>query len=156
VPAAGTYTFDAAQLLNFGSTTVYLRDALTGSSINLNQQPTYSFTVAAASLSSTSRSSVLFPPGTATRPGLNAAQIALFPKPAQCSFTLLLPSVPTTKTVSAQLINSLGQILLTRNLPVSNNGIEARFDINYLAAGVYSLQIQAGAATPVTKRLIIE
>ena len=38
VPAAGTYTFEAAQLLNLTAATVYLLDATTGQRLNLQQQ----------------------------------------------------------------------------------------------------------------------
>jgi hypothetical protein len=158
VPQAGQYTLHAADLQNFGATTVYLRDALTGAIINLSQQPSYSFSVAANGLSTITRFSVLFRPGmvTATRSGLDATQVALFPNPAHHDFTLLIPSLPTTKMVSAQLINTLGQLVLTRSLPVGSTGIEARFDVSGLAAGVYSLRLQAGAQAPLTKWLVIE
>ncbi len=158
VPQAGAYTFAADALLNFGTTAVYLRDALTGALINLGQQPSYAFQVAAGSLSSSTRFALEFRAGTATaaQPGLTASQVALFPNPARQEFTLVLPPLPATKWVAAQLVNALGQVVRTRNLPLTSTGLSARFDVRDLATGVYSLRLVAGGSAPLTKRLIIE
>ncbi len=158
VPQAGTYTLRAADLLHFGNTAVYLRDALANTTVNLSQQPSYAFTVAANALSSNTRFSLLFRPGTvtATLANLDATQVALFPNPARREFTLLAPALPATATVAAQLCNALGQVVLTRSLPMTGTGVEAQFDVRDLPAGVYSLRLQVGRLAPLTKRLVIE
>ncbi|WP_460502006.1 FG-GAP-like repeat-containing protein, partial [Hymenobacter agri] len=52
VPAAGTYTITATQLLNLpAGLDAYLRDAQTGQTVNLRTQPSYSFTATAAQAS---------------------------------------------------------------------------------------------------------
>jgi len=156
VPVAGQYTLRADQLLNLGSTTVYLRDAETGAVINLSQQPTYSFSMPASALSS--RFSVLFRPAalTATHGALEASQVALFPNPARQEVTVLVPALPASQDLRAELVNALSQVVLVRTLPITASGVEARLNLQGLAAGVYSLRLTAGSAAPLTKRLVIE
>ncbi|GAA3970555.1 hypothetical protein GCM10022407_15500 [Hymenobacter antarcticus] len=158
VPQAGTYTFEADQLLNFRAGDVQLRDALTGALVDLSQQPTYAFQVAAGSLSSTTRFALLFRPGTvtATAPVLSAAQVGLFPNPARQEFTLTMPGLPAARTVVAELSNALGQRVLVQTLALPGTGLRARFDVRALPTGVYSLRLKAGSEPPLTKRLIIE
>ncbi|MBC8085323.1 MAG: T9SS type A sorting domain-containing protein, partial [Hymenobacter sp.] len=158
VSQAGPYTFVANQL-HFGPVALYLRDALTGALVNLSQQPRYTFQVVAGDLATTTRFVLEFRPGNAlaTRAGLDASQVSLFPNPAEREFTLILPGLPTAKTVTAQLVNTLGQTVLTRTLPLPRTGLTARFDVRDLATGVYSLRLSTGGTeVPLTKRLVIE
>ena len=154
----GTYTLAAAELRNFGPATVFLRDALTGALVNLSQQPDYSFQVAAGSLDSGPRFTLEFRPTTvtATRGGLRADQISLFPNPARQEFTVSLPAGPTSQAVTAELVNALGQTVRTRRLTPAGTGTTAHFDVRGLATGVYSLRLTSGAEAPVIKRLVIE
>ena len=158
VPQAGSYTFEADQLLNFRAGDVQLRDALTGTLVDLSQQPAYAFQVAAGSLSSTSRFALLFRPGTvtATAPALSAAQVGLFPNPARQEFTLTMPGLPMARTVVAELLNALGQRVLVQTLALPSTGLRARIDVRALPTGVYSLRLRAGTEPPLTKRLVIE
>ncbi|MBD2714236.1 fibronectin type III domain-containing protein [Microvirga sp. STR05] len=156
VPQAGTYTFQAAQLLNFGTgAEVFLRDAQSGTLQSLSQQPNYTFTLGSAS--SATRFSLVFRGTTAlgTGTGLLAAQVAVFPNPAHHSFQLTMPAVVGGKSVKATLLNSLGQVITERTLPVTSTGVQAQFDVQHLAQGVYILRMET-ASGPVTKRVTVE
>ncbi|QNH62724.1 beta strand repeat-containing protein [Hymenobacter sediminicola] len=156
VPQAGTYIFQVAQLLNFGTgAEVFLRDAQSGTLQSLSQQPNYTFTLGSAS--SATRFSLVFRGTTAlgTGAGLLAAQVAVFPNPAHHSFQLTMPAVVGGKSVKATLLNSLGQIITERTLPVTSTGVQAQFDVQNLAQGVYILRMET-ASGPVTKRVTVE
>ena len=84
VPVVGGYTLSAASMVNFGSTTVYLRDALTGTRTQLAAGRTYSFTTTATTAAG--RFALEFAPaGTAlaTTAESLAAQVQLYPNPHQ-------------------------------------------------------------------------
>ncbi|MDO7874824.1 T9SS type A sorting domain-containing protein [Hymenobacter sp. ASUV-10] len=151
----GSYTFEAPALRNFGSTTVYLRDAATGTQTILSQGTRYQFTLAANA--GPGRFSLLFRPTgvTGTRNGFEAAQVLLYPNPAHGAFTLSVPAVANARSVQATLLNALGQQVSTRSLPLGSTGAVAEFSTANLAAGVYVLQLRAGEQL-VTKRVVVE
>ncbi|MFD1469910.1 DUF4331 family protein [Hymenobacter caeli] len=156
VPATGSYTLNAASVLNFpAGTKVLLLDAQTGARIDLAQQPAYTFT--AASLAMPGRFSLYFGPSAvlATTNAALAEQVQLYPNPAHGSFTLLLPAALGRTPVAATLYNQLGQVVARRTLPMTAAGATAQFDVSSLALGVYTLQLQSGDAK-VTKRVMIE
>ena len=110
---AGSYTLTAADLSNFGTTTVYLRDALTGTRTLLSAGTAYRFAATTASLNG--RFALEFAPAgaaLATAAQTLAAQVQLYPNPTAGRFHLTLPA--GTKAASAVLTNALGQVVLTR------------------------------------------
>ncbi|WP_400190127.1 T9SS type A sorting domain-containing protein [Hymenobacter sp. B81] len=152
VPAAGSYTLHATELLNLATTELYLVDAVTGQQVNLRQQPQYAFAAPAAA--QPGRFTLRFTPSAiaAARPGSWAAGLALYPNPARQQATLLLPAVAGAKQAEAVLYNALGQPV--RRLAAAL-GTTTGLDLTGLAAGVYTLRVQAGAETA-TKRLVVE
>jgi hypothetical protein len=62
VPATGSYTLSAAELLNLGTTPTYLRDLQTGAVVDLALQPDYHFTVSNSSTLVTGRFELVFSP----------------------------------------------------------------------------------------------
>jgi hypothetical protein len=156
LPAAGSFTFEAAQLLNLTTASVYLHDAVTGQDIDLRQQPRYAFTAAAGALPA--RFALRFEPQrpTANQPaGLTAGAVTLFPNPAHQAFTAQVPAVAGAAKVQATLLNSLGQVVRRQTVALPAAGAQLTVDVTGLATGVYSLQLQAGAAL-VTKRVVVE
>ncbi|QIX61225.1 T9SS type A sorting domain-containing protein [Hymenobacter sp. BT18] len=154
--AAGTYTIQAGQLLNFASgQSVELIDNATGSTIDLRQQPAYTFTLDKAF--SGQRFNLRFGANSVTgnHDAVKSAQVALYPNPARTSFELHIPVVAGGKTVKASLYNSLGQRVQTKLIPMTANGAAASFDVQQLARGVYSLQLEIGASR-LTKRVVVE
>jgi len=154
VPQAGSFTLTAADLARFGSATVYLRDAQTGTEQALTAGASYRFTLAGTS---TTRFSLVFRPTgvTATQASLTAEQVSLYPNPAQGRFTLLLPPVAGQKEVKATLLNALGQVVLTRSIALTPAGANSEFNTQALAKGVYVLRLQAGAQL-ITQRVVVE
>ncbi|GAA4370936.1 hypothetical protein GCM10023185_45920 [Hymenobacter saemangeumensis] len=154
VPAAGSYTFSAAALRNLPGT-VYLLDASTGQRINLSQQPSYTFAATAAPL--TGRFALVFEPAAAplaSNSALEAARISVFPNPAQGKFTVLVPTA--AKAVTVTVFNSLGQQVRRVSQQATADATAVALDAAGLAAGVYTLRVQAGTAAPVTKRVVLE
>jgi len=152
-PQAGSYTLTAADLANFGSATVYLRDAQTGTQVALTAGTNYRFTLASTS---TTRFSLVFRPMgvTATQANITADQVSLYPNPAQGRFSVLLPPVAGQKEVKATLLNALGQVVLTRSIALTAAGATAEINVQGLASGVYVLRLQAQNLT-ISKRVTV-
>ena len=157
VPATGSYTLNAASLLNFGaSTKVYLLDTQTGARIDLAQQPAYTFT--------TQRHGHARPLQPVLRPGRLRWPPTPRPWPSRCSysrtrhtgsFTLMLPAELGRTPVTAVLYNQLGQAVLKQTVTMTAAGATAQFDVSRLALGVYTLRLGSGD-TQVTKRVVVE
>ena len=159
VPAAGTYTLSAVALNHLpAGLNAYLRDAQTGQMVNLRTQPAYTFTVTAAQATAllTSRFTLQFSASAlATTAGLTAAEVTLYPNPAHNAFTVLVPAVAGATQVHADLLNSLGQVVRRQEAPFAAAGARLAVDATGLAAGIYTLRLQVGAAT-LAKRVVIQ
>ncbi|MDB5233373.1 MAG: hypothetical protein JWR44_366, partial [Hymenobacter sp.] len=160
VPAAGTYTLAAAALTDLPATLdAVLTDAATGQTVNLRLQPAYSFSVtsAQASASMTGRFTLQFVARTtlASAPALTAAEVTLYPNPAHNAFTVFVPAVAGATQLHADLLNALGQVVRRQDAALSATGARLAVDANGLAAGVYTLRLQVGAAT-LAKRVVIQ
>ncbi|WP_354585094.1 DUF4331 family protein [Hymenobacter sp. UYCo722] len=156
VPAVGSYTLNAVDLLNFGTNTqVFLLDTQTGARINLASQPLYTFTTQQTSMPG--RFVLSFGPAvvTATTPAALANLVQLYPNPAHASFTLLLPAELSRAAVTATLYNQLGQQVAKRTLAITAAGASAQFDVAGLAPGIYSLRL-TGSFAQVVKRVVVE
>ncbi|GAA4364425.1 hypothetical protein GCM10023185_33960 [Hymenobacter saemangeumensis] len=156
VPAPGSYTLNAANLLNFGpGTQVFLLDTQTGARVNLGQQPSYTFRANSTALPG--RFSLYFGLAgpLANHASSLAEQVQIFPNPAKGSFTLLLPTELGRTPVTVKMINQLGQQVSVRSVAMTAAGASAQFDVTGLAPGVYSLILKSDK-TQVTKRLVVE
>ena len=87
--------------------------------------------------------------------GLAAAEVGLFPNPARGSFAVHLPADCGVGLVRAELLNALGQIVVTRTAAWPAGGTMLPFATDGLAAGVYVLRVQAGDHT-LTKRVVLD
>jgi len=156
VPQAGSFELNVADLANFGSTTVLLRDALTGTQQVLAAGTRYSFTLAAAT-SGPGRFSLVLRPATAlaARVELEATLVSVYPNPARGRFTAQLPPLASQREVRASLVNALGQVVLRRTIALTVTGATADFATSGLAAGVYVLRLQADGQV-LTKRVVLE
>ena len=68
----------------------------------------------------------------------------------------MIPALPSKQNRAAGAANGLGQEVLSRQLPVTATGVEARFDVSSLPGGVYLLRLKAGAAGVITKRVVVD
>jgi hypothetical protein len=156
VPAAGSFTFEAANLANFANVAVYLRDTQTGTQQLLTASASYAFTLATPT-AGTARFALVFRPAgvLATQTALSAAQVRIFPNPSRGNFSVLLPPVAGQRAVQATLLTVLGQSVLSRAIALTAAGATAEFDTHDLAAGVYVLRLTAGDQT-LTQRVTVE
>lgn len=144
-PTAGTYAFAITALANFGSTRVYLRDAVAGTETLLTTGTAVPVALASVAASTTRFSLVFRPAGAlATASNALAAQASVYPNPASGQFTLLLPPVAGATAATATLVNTLGQVVNTRTLLLTAGGASTEYATSSLAAGIYTLRLQAG------------
>jgi hypothetical protein len=83
-----------------------------------------------------------------------AATVSLYPNPAHQAFQLSIPAGSLTKA-AATLTNTLGQVVLKRQLNLPVAGGAADFNVSSLAPGVYSLTLKSGDDL-VVKRVVVE
>ncbi|MBC8082283.1 MAG: T9SS type A sorting domain-containing protein, partial [Hymenobacter sp.] len=160
VPTAGTYTLAASALNNLPATLdAVLTDAATGQTVNLRQQPSYAFTMSAAQAANllTGRFSLRFAARTnlANATALMAADVLLYPNPAQASFTVFVPVVAGASQVQVDLLNALGQVVRHQTTALPATGTRLAVDAGGLAAGIYTLRLRAGIAT-LAKRVVLQ
>lgn len=93
--------------------------------------------------------------GLATRAALGAGSLEVFPNPAQRAFSLRLPALGGERTARLTLLNSLGQAVHTRSLELHPGGTEAQVDVSTLAAGLYTVRVQAGSQTA-AQQVVVE
>lgn len=160
VPAAGTYTLAAASLDNLPtSLDALLTDAATGQTVNLRSQPTYSFGVSSAQAAAalTGRFTLHFATNAplATAAALTAATVTLYPNPAHNAFLVFVPAVAGATQLHADLLNTLGQVVRRQDAALTTTGGRLAVDATGLAAGIYTLRLQVGAAT-LAKRVVIQ
>ena len=151
VPAAGRYELATDQLLNFApGTALYLRDALLGSLTRLAPGTRYGFALTCTA--APGRFSVEFRPGGALASAgqVLEAQVAVWPNPVAAGAGLRV-SAPAGATLT--LRNVLGQAVLP-TLRADATG-SAQLPTAGLAAGLYLLRVQTGAAS-VSKPVVVE
>lgn len=90
----------------------------------------------------------------AAAPALAAAEVQLFPNPAQTNLAVWVPAVAGASEVRATLCNSLGQVVRTQTAGLPGTGARLTVPTADLAAGIYSLRLQAGSAT-LTKQVML-
>ncbi|WP_201979739.1 beta strand repeat-containing protein [Hymenobacter rubidus] len=157
VPQAGTYTLRAEELVNLPAGLVYLRDALTGQQINLLQQASYTFSTAgAAAIAGRFSLGFALAAPLATPAGLSAASVSVFPNPAHTGVTVLVPAVDGARQVQLTLLNSLGQRVSEKTVPLGTAGAQATLDVSGLAAGIYTLRLQVAGQAAVARRVAVE
>lgn len=91
---------------------------------------------------------------TATRNAELAAAVSVWPNPAHQRFSVSVPA-GSLRTAAATLRNALGQVVATRQLSLPAAGGSTDFDVSRLAAGIYTLSLQAGNDL-VVKRVVVE
>ncbi|MBF9221346.1 FG-GAP-like repeat-containing protein [Hymenobacter ruricola] len=153
VPTAGTYVLNAAQLANLpAGVTAYLRDRQTGALVDLSAQPSYAFQLSATT-SGRFELLVMAQRALATAPSDGAAQVAVFPNPAEAKVFLELPASLNGAAVQAELLDAVGRVVRAQELPGSS--APRTFSLAEVAAGVYSLRVTTPVGV-VVKKLVVE
>ena len=91
----------------------------------------------------------------ATTAALRGAAFTLAPNPARSATTVTLPALPGTASATLTLRDALGRAVRTATVALPPAGLRHEVDLTNLPAGIYALQVQAGAATA-TRRLVVE
>ena len=156
VATAGTYLLRAADLANLPTGyRAFLRDAVLNTYTDLAATPSISLNLASGA--ATGRFAVVFTTVSplATAPAALVALASVYPSPASGQATLVLPqALRGNATSTVQLLNALGQAVLTRTVaPGSADAIE--LPLTGLAAGIYTVRATT-VAGQVAKRLVIQ
>jgi len=153
VPATGTYSLVAAQLLHLGNLHPFLRDRQTGVMLDLQAQSRYSFTLSAAN--TTPRFELVFTPQQllGAAPASLRAQVAVYPNPAHKAVAVELPAMLGHTAVPVELVDALGRVLQTQML--SGSGMARHFSLQDVAPGIYALRIATSQGT-ISQKLIVE
>jgi hypothetical protein len=156
VATAGTYSLQAANLANLpAGYHAYLRDAVLNTYTDLATTPSISLNLPGGA--ATGRFAVVFTNASplASAPAALAALASVYPSPASGKATLMLPqALRGNATSTVQLLNALGQAVLTRTIaPGSADATE--LPLTGLAAGIYTVRAST-VAGQVAKRLVIE
>jgi methionine-rich copper-binding protein CopC len=159
VPAAGSFTLELQQLANIpAGLEAYLLDTQTGRQVNLRQSANYSFSVSTLQIGQplNGRFALHFAAAAplATATALLAEQVVVYPNPTQAGFTIRLPAIAGVSNGQAILLNSLGQAVRKQNVAFPASGANILMDTDGLAAGVYTLRLQAGP-TSIIKRVVV-
>ncbi|MCC3158296.1 M12 family metallo-peptidase [Hymenobacter sp. 15J16-1T3B] len=153
VPAPGTYSLSAAELLNLAGVPTYLRDLQTGAVIDLAQQPSYQFTVTNATSLITGRFELVFSP---QRPLATAAaqtlQLSVWPNPVAGQAPLHLTLSKAVPAATATLRDVVGRTVATQAFAGSSTSLPTAG----LARGTYLLSVTAAGQAPVTRRVVVE
>jgi hypothetical protein len=156
-PKPGTYTLAVDELINLpAGYRAYLRDANTGTYTDLTTTPSVSLTLA-PSEAATGRFALLFTAASplATAPAALAALAAVYPSPAHGTATLVLPqALRGTSASTVQLLNSLGQVVLSKTV-AAGSGVTVELPLAGVAAGIYMVRATTEAGL-VAKRLVVQ
>ncbi|KAA9324962.1 CARDB domain-containing protein [Adhaeribacter soli] len=155
VGAAGTYTFEPAQLLNQETgAEVYLEDRQTGTLHNLRTSGNYTCQLVAGS-NATRFALRLKPAAKAVNP-VAVQEARLFPNPTSASkgFTLSVGGL-TDANLKVMVYNQVGQLVESRTIEAVNGMAEAQFSTRNLAKGIYSLKVVSDNFQT-TKKVIVQ
>jgi hypothetical protein len=93
---------------------------------------------------------------TAAKAELPGGVVTVYPNPSSTGqVTLQLRGAPAVASVTAVLLNSLGQSVRTQQLTLSGGSVEAPLAVQGLARGVYTLRLLVGDYT-ITRRIVLE
>ncbi len=157
--AAGTYTINAAELLDMpAGFQVLLQDAVTGTSQDLTQNPIYTYTSTGNNANAT-RFTVRFRTSgvTGISETLAASTIDVYPNPLKASDRLMisLPGVEQGKRVTATLVNQLGQRVWSGSFNAALGGVRQEIAAP-LAKGVYTMQFSLPDGSKPTRRVVVQ
>jgi hypothetical protein len=156
-PAAGTYTLAVDELRNLpAGYHAYLRDGSTGTYTDLATTPSVSLALTPADAPS-GRFALLLTAASplAAAPATLAALAGVYPNPAHGTAILVLPqALRGTSASTIQLLNTLGQVVLTKTLAAGGApNVELR--LTGIAPGIYTVRATTEAGL-VAKRLVVQ
>ncbi|HEX8428841.1 DUF4394 domain-containing protein [Hymenobacter sp.] len=153
---AGSYTLRATELLNLpAGTYAYLRDQQTGTVTDLAAQASYSFTLTPGAATGRFSLQLTQQRILANAPAALSQQVALYPNPAREQVSLSLPAALAKQAVRVSVVNTLGQVVLTRELSATRGTDVQLLSLSGVAKGIYTVRLSTSAGV-VNKRLVVE
>ncbi len=158
VTVTGTYVLNAEQVINFpANTQVLLEDGLTGTTQDLTQNPIYTFSATAGNTAP--RFTLHFRGAGVTGVNHDLAlnnQLAVYPNPVSGQpLRVELNGLNTERSVSIRLVNTLGQVVTQQVVKVANAAIATELNVDQIARGIYTLQVQTGGRTA-TRQVVVQ
>jgi hypothetical protein len=92
---------------------------------------------------------------TATAAARGGVAFTLAPNPAHGTTTVQLPATPGVATAALTLLDAVGRVVRTTTVALPAAGLRQPLELGGLPTGLYSLRVQAGAATG-TQRLVVD
>lgn len=156
---AGAYKINAKQLLNVpAGFQVLLQDAVTGTTQDLTLDPIYKYTSTGQDASNT-RFTIRFRGAGVT--GLSdvtsTQSFDVYPNPIKSSerLNISLPGVEQGKTVTAVIVNQIGQTVWAGSFRAVLGGVREEIKTN-LAGGVYTLQVTLPDGAKQSRRVVVK
>jgi hypothetical protein len=156
VSKSGAHTLQATELLNLpAGTQVWLEDRELGTRQNLSLTPAYTFSMSASYAGQRfylwfENDGVL-----SLAPGALQAAAHLYPNPTSSSTTLEISGLTSSGSVQLEVLNTLGQVVLRRDVQPRAGLVREQLDLRSVASGVYSVRVFTPQGT-VVKRLVRE
>ncbi|MBC7448081.1 MAG: T9SS type A sorting domain-containing protein [Hymenobacteraceae bacterium] len=156
---AGTFKINATELANVpAGFEVLLQDALTGTTQNLVQNPVYTFTSTGRNANN-SRFTIRFRAAgvTGISDAVSTQAFDVYPNPIKSSerLNILLPGIEQGKTVSAVLVNQVGQKVWSASFRSALGGVREEVKTDF-ARGVYTLQVTLPDGAKQSRRVIVK
>lgn len=86
---------------------------------------------------------------------LAATALRAYPNPATAEVTLPLDQLPASTPGTVQLLNALGSLVRTVEVPAGKAGRELILSLDDLPAGLYAYRLLAGREVVATQRLVV-
>ncbi|RYU76403.1 kelch repeat-containing protein [Hymenobacter persicinus] len=153
-PAAGTYEFSPAQLVNFAAgEALWLEDKLTGTWHDLRQG---AYATQLSQGLSTARFVLHLHEARplATKAAAWAGELQLYPNPAANAPVTVAATGVLGTTAELVLTNSLGQSVWQQTAVIAGRELRTQVPVAELARGVYQLQVRSAAGV-LTRKLVL-
>ncbi|MBD2713965.1 fibronectin type III domain-containing protein [Microvirga sp. STR05] len=87
---------------------------------------------------------------------LPQGEVSVYPNPSHDgTLTLSLRGINTTSSVKAEMLNALGQRVMTQQVPVRGGSVDQALPVQGLAKGFYTLRLQVGEST-ITRKVVLD
>jgi len=94
--------------------------------------------------------------GTELKENTKEVSIAVLPNPNNGIFTVEIKGNNVEKTTKLEIMNSLGQVVLTETIELTNGEYTKQVDISNFPQGIYLMKIEQNNDTPLIQRIVVQ